>query len=1272
MDEHDTSNPDVEVTVGKEEDVEFSEELDGELENTWRKIVHTRSLQVRASNALSCSQLESCRNLSELTPKADLVSRHVKFSSFARQDTMVTEEDLVEERLPTTCRYNLKWIIDMLVMAMLKYIFCIVGALIVHDDYATSAVFRKSLHIGIGVQCSSTLITCIITSRLSKIKINISGPDIISALFVVNWAKVLMRYDEDYALPTLLFLISFSTLLMGFVWYLLSYVNGTRIVQFLPEPVVNGFLGCIAFKVLKYAGKIALGTGKYEVLPWIMLFVSLFLGSTLFFTKRYHVLQKYGGAMIILPTFLLAPLVIFYIVIAAIGEPLAAYRANGVMFPEYENGGFWMLYTESYGQWFQGKIAWSAVAEALPDMFVMMVILVVDSLLKLAATKSALEMEVDVRYEMELTGKENIFAAFGGLSAPGYPQVKFNILSYGILGNKLETRVGYGVGVLCGLFWLCSLSIPILNVMPRFYLSSLLFYAAMPFIDNYLYQPLFIMKTVDLFIIFIIVFVVIVLDVGLHYSHAMLDGVLLGIVISVFAFVYQSMRITVIRNCTTGAHLRSKVSRSYWEDAFLTRAGTRVSVLQFDGFIFFASATSIFDKVKELLILSDARSSPERTRYFLFDFEHVNKVDESGIRTLKEVQRFIRGYSVQPIEICYTGLSDNNLHNLFISYGLLGSIGEQSSGHGGHRAGSQAHLHVAEDIDHGMEILENLMLNRAARLRTKWLMFDSFIKLHRESREKKKYELFEISLGEGVGNKIWQYAKFLEAQVGDVLCQEGEMNSNIFILQSGSVTSFTASDDGVVKRIQKMFKGAVCNHSCIFLNLPVSHTIIADEDSTYWAISKKNLKKMEVNEPAMALTLTQHILRHTMKVTQRLERDISTLEGGISPQASFPAKKTLRNYGMYESQVHGIGQTLINSVRSAHNKFREESGLKEWQDSHGEDIYQRRFSKKTLVHLSEDHHVHHFQHLKLKRLPSGELTVTVDGSLPWKSLSPHLSKMQVEHARKWFNFHLRDVQMNSKRPDVDSIPMNLAQRAIMDLGLFPTMPELKKMHKVLKQSKAERVDINEFLKIVSCLTLAELSEAELATLHSMFIKFGQEYAGEIHLSKDALKSLMDDLGHPEDEIELNCIMEEWDFMQTGFITFDAFISVVSTYLMLERLDEEMERDFLTMCGYSEDEIENVETGSLSQKSVTAESLIACSKTFGKDRGVNINTEVAEEMIFDSDCSKADMRVTFEELVTTLEMVGPDELKRSMLDDMGGIHDDKDHLRYPSGSHLSFK
>ena len=57
----------------------------------------------------------------------------------------------------------------------------------------------------------------------------------------------------------------------------------TKIINFFPEPVVNGFLGCIAWKVLKYAGTIALGPQCYwDALTFGMMVMALVLGSALF------------------------------------------------------------------------------------------------------------------------------------------------------------------------------------------------------------------------------------------------------------------------------------------------------------------------------------------------------------------------------------------------------------------------------------------------------------------------------------------------------------------------------------------------------------------------------------------------------------------------------------------------------------------------------------------------------------------------------------------------------------------------------------------------------------------------------------------------------------------------------------------------------------------------------------------------------------------------------------------------------------------------------
>jgi sulfate permease, SulP family len=1224
--------------------------------------------------------------------KSMAVEQHVKLlNSLDASLTIRGEDHDAKPTLPVGWQYQMRWIVDVFVLGFLKYIFCMVGAIIIHDDKATYKMFRESLAIGVGVQCSSTLITCLITSKLSKIKINISGPDIIACLFVVNWAKVLTKYPQEQAVPTLTFLIFLSTFLMGFVWYILGYIGATRIVQFLPEPVVNGFLGCIAWKVLKYAGKVALGRQETELVPWIMLFVSLILGTTLFFLKREHFFQKYGGAMVILPTFLFAPLIVFYIVFLAIGEPLTTYREWGVMFPEFAHRPFWELYTESYGQWFQkDKIAFGAVRESLPDMIVMMIILVVDSLLKLAATKSALEMEVDVRYEIELTGKENVVAALAGISAPGYPQVKFNILSYGILGNKLETRVGYGVGLFCGIMWLCGGAVPLLNILPRFLLSSLLFYAAMPFIDNYLYKPCYTMKYVDIFTIYFILVVVIFVDQVLHMTHAMLDGVVLGIVISVFAFVYQSTQITVIRNATDGRLLRSKVVRSYWEEALLTRVGQRVSVLQFDGFIFFASAASIFERVKSILEESSKRRRPEQTRYFLFDFEHVQSVDESGIKMLKDVQRYVQNHDGSAIRICYTGLTkmgqnSAKLDLLFMRYGLIPGMedGGENKEHRHRGSASAAGILIAPDIDYGMELIEDKILTRASRVRSKWLVFDSFIKLHKESLEKQKYQEFEIAIGSNVGHNIWEYAELKEIKKGDFLCKEGEMNSSIFILQTGRVTSYTAQDSGVVQRIQTVSKGAVVNDACIFLNLPVSHSIVADKDSTFWCISKEKLKLMEQNEPRLALAVTQHILRHSSSVRQRLERDLHSLEHGKEPTSKKTARVTESAGDFHNSLTLNLGSTVLSKIRKAHLDFQTQA--LDWRMVHGDDSGKAE-QVETLMQYDADHHVHNFRHLKLQRLPTGELKVALnqenEKSAEWGECNPHLSQMQEKKAKKWFEFHLNDqseavFDANLKSPSANlksdgRISLGLTQKAIMDLGIFPTIQEVRNLHTLLSEEKpqnkkSEKIGIDMFLKMVEKLTLANLKEVEIASLHKIFKQYALEKDGKKVLTKKALQELMKDLGHEEDDSELDCIMNEWDVNREGNISFEALVSVVATYLHLEKLDSEMEVDFGKLCNCKEPVSMNPEE--LAKQVITKEALIESVQRYGGRHGITVNEQLAEEMIFDADIELVDHKVTFDELITTLEMIGPEEIVESISSKENSL---VSALSVPSGMHLSFK
>ena len=392
-------------------------------------------------------------------------------------------------------------------------------------------------------------------------------------------------------MPTLLFLIAFSTFVMGLIWLGIGYSGATRIIDFMPQPVVSGFLACIGWKVAKYSIKVSVGGAWYTALtpgftwPFFMLLLpALPVGIPLYLLKKFHI----GNPMVILPFYLLAPMIAFFIAFFAQSEnSMEQMRSIHWMFPDYPTANFWEVWSELKWE----PVAWRAIPGCMPDMTIMWLILIIDSFLKLSSTKGALKTHIDMIHEMKIAGWENIIGAFF-VSAPGYPQVKFNLLSFGILGNQVDRKVGYFVGLFCGVMWLSGFML--VSYLPRFLLGGLLVYAACPFIVDNLIVSYHHMSRLEYAAIWAIFSTVVLADL-MNLSFALLLAVVVGLVFSTIIFMLQYAQVSVIRNTYQGDGYQSKVVRTYWEEALISRVGCRSGYIQLEGFIFFASAAQVMD-----------------------------------------------------------------------------------------------------------------------------------------------------------------------------------------------------------------------------------------------------------------------------------------------------------------------------------------------------------------------------------------------------------------------------------------------------------------------------------------------------------------------------------------------------------------------------------------------------------------------------------------------------------------------------------------------------
>ena len=80
-------------------------------------------------------------------------------------------------------------------------------------------------------------------------------------------------------------LIWVSTLGMGLIWFICGLLGVTEVIGIFPVPVQYDFLACIAWKVVKYGGKISMGC-KVLTLKIGLVVLAFALGTALYFLRN--------------------------------------------------------------------------------------------------------------------------------------------------------------------------------------------------------------------------------------------------------------------------------------------------------------------------------------------------------------------------------------------------------------------------------------------------------------------------------------------------------------------------------------------------------------------------------------------------------------------------------------------------------------------------------------------------------------------------------------------------------------------------------------------------------------------------------------------------------------------------------------------------------------------------------------------------------------------------------------------------------------------------
>ena len=623
--------------------------------------------------------------------------------------------------------------------------------------------------------------------------------------------------------------IALSTILTGIVFFGLGYFRLGNLIRFIPYPVVGGYLAGIG--LLLVLGALSVMVESFGgVADFPLLFkagtLSHWLPGLIFAVLLLLALNRFDHPLT-MPLMLLGAMAIFHIVPSFLGiSSVSQVQLDGGSSPAVgglENA----LFLFNLGQ-----VHWLVLFRQTASGVAVAVVSIIALLLNATSLELTTNHDFDLNRELKMTGIANILAGLSG------GMVGSHVLSDTTLVYQMGARSRIvGLTLAGGCAFALVNSNALLSLFPQPILGGLLLFLGLDFLVAWVYKSWSKLSVVDYSIV-ILILVVITL-VGL------LEGIGLGIFLSVILFVIDYSRIDVVRHTLSGATYQSNYQHARLYQQLLRRNGDRIYILELQGFIFFGTAYTLLKQVQGRI--KDAKRP--MPRFVVLDFRRVSGVDTSAVFSFARMKQLA---AAQDVVLIFTHLSGKMKHQLEKEV-------FKPSEHGVWR--------IFPDLDRGVEWCETETIET----------FKPIADLdHAQSGKQCLPESpvptdafdnrFHVLSGAGQKQasmivppfEMGRLIPFMEQMViqrGDTLIQRGELTERLYYIEAGEVTVQLEQRDGQTIRLSTMGEGAVVGELSFYLGIPASAAVIVDRPSSIYFLSMDKLNEMENTAPQIAAAL---------------------------------------------------------------------------------------------------------------------------------------------------------------------------------------------------------------------------------------------------------------------------------------------------------------------------------------------------------------------------------------------------------------------------------
>lgn len=630
--------------------------------------------------------------------------------------------------------------------------------------------------------------------------------DVTTVLMAVIISALVGSVTKDQLLPTTLAALAACTLLAGAALVGVGVLNLGKLIRYLPYPVLGGFLAATGFLLI--TGSLSSLTGielrlsnleiylqKEQVILWLPAMVIGFIA--------FLVIRKVANPFAF-PGLVLGTVAVFYLVFALAGISSSQASTIGYLY-KVETAISWQPFNPAM----LSLVNWKAILSQAGNIAALLGMTMIGLLLNLSALEADKGEEFGLNRELAVTGIANILVGLtGGLI--GYHAVATTRLGMRLGAN---TRI---TGIIISLLCLLTMWVgpTILGILPRPLISGMLLFLGFDFLYDWVITGWLRFSRYEYLIVLLIMGVIIATD--------FLTGVIVGLIAMVVLFSINYSQIKVYRFATSGTTTRSIVKRSTNQRLALDSHGEQIHVLELQGYLFFGTANTLLELVKQRI----QKPELEPLRYLVLDFRMVTGIDTSAALAFYKVEKITR---VGGITIILTNITKK----------LLARLRK-----GGFNVSSQD-IKQFEDLDRGLEWCEDSLLYALGE--------DTLYGL---------LSVEELLEADGIihteARRLLTYFKSQAFEKGSCLWQKGDLADFLFFIVHGRVSVYWENANGKSTRLNTLGPGTSVGEMGLYLGAQRSAVVIADEPTEGLVLTREALDCMEKDDPQLASAF--HIL----------------------------------------------------------------------------------------------------------------------------------------------------------------------------------------------------------------------------------------------------------------------------------------------------------------------------------------------------------------------------------------------------------------------------